>query len=217
MDDSNPALPTRVLLADDRAILRDGLHAMLQGMAGVELVQGAELQPDVALIDLSMPSLSGLGAIGEIKRRFTQAKALVLTSDASEQSIRAALRAGADGYVLKDASRAELLMAIETVLRGKAFISPSALHNLVRGPLARPARGASLAGSLTTREREVLKLIAEGERNRQIAAELGISVKTVEKHRTNLMRKLKLHNTAALTSFAIEHRLAGKARPGRPR
>jgi DNA-binding NarL/FixJ family response regulator len=217
----------RLLIADDRTILRQGLRAMLESEADFEIVGGIDegrdavravgiLKPDVVLLDLSMPNMSGLSAIREVKRRCAHTKTLVLTVHASEDCVRAALSAGADGYLLKDASRAELLAAIETVLGGQAFISPAALQNLV-GEYRQGPRAASRLEVLTVREKQVLKLIAEGQRNRQMAEQLAISVKTVEKHRSNLMHKLELHNTAALTSFAIENRLTGKSRSARPR
>jgi DNA-binding NarL/FixJ family response regulator len=131
----------------------------------------------------------------------------------TEEHIRAALRAGAGGYVLKDASRSELLTAIHTVLKGKTYISPAVADRIVSGYLdgrgGQPRTVRSLADTLTTREKQVLKLVAEGLRNRDIAQALFLSVKTVEKHRANLMAKLDLHNTAALTAFAIENKLVG--------
>jgi DNA-binding NarL/FixJ family response regulator len=130
----------------------------------------------------------------------------------TEEHIRAALQSGASGYLLKDSSRAELLMAINSVMSGKTFISPAVADRIVSGYLDQDRRdGAvrSLSDTLTVREKQVLKLIAEGNRNRDIAVSLFVSVKTVEKHRANLMSKLDLHNTAALTSFALENSLAG--------
>jgi DNA-binding NarL/FixJ family response regulator len=220
----------RVLVADDRSILRAGLRAML-GDANLFEVLGDErrdavlsvgvLEPAVVVMDLSMPNMSGLRAIREIKRRSAQTKIVVLTADASRQGIRAALDAGADGYLMRETSREELVLALDTVLSGKRFISPSALSNIIGEVLEEgdgPQRGASPAvRGLSARQREVLKLIAEGKRNREIAEALGISVKTVEKHRSNVMQKLDLHNTAALTTFAIESRLIGKARTARSR
>lgn len=198
-EDVEPPARPRVLIADDQTILREGLRALLEDARGVELLgNAAEIErPDVVLIDLSLPELHGLSAIGEVKRRSASTKVLVLSLHDTPQALRAALDAGADGYLLKGASRAELLLAIDAVLRGDLFVSPA----LARRPTA-PA-----LDSLTLRERQVLKRIAEGARNREIAQELALSAKTVEKHRSKLMRKLNLRNTAALTSFAIEHRV----------
>jgi DNA-binding NarL/FixJ family response regulator len=213
----------RILIADDHSILRDGLRALLEGGDGLEVVGAvddsaevlrvlASMRPDLVLIDISMRNMDGLSAIREIKRRSADAKVLVLTANHGEQHIRAALQAGVEGYVLKDASRAELLMAIESVLSGKRFISPAVSAHIVSMYLenAPPApRADSLLDTLTAREKQVLKLIAEGRRNREIAKYLFISVKTVEKHRSNLMHKMDLHNTAALTSLAMEQGLVG--------
>jgi DNA-binding NarL/FixJ family response regulator len=197
--DVEEAARTRVLIADDQTILRQGLRALLEEEQRLELLGSAAdpSPPDVVLIDLSLPALHGLAAIAEVKRRRATTKVLVLSPLDTPQALRAALDAGADGYLLKGASRVELLLAIDAVLRGKLFVSAA----LARRP-AVPA-----LDSLTLRERQVLKRIAEGARNREIAVELALSAKTVEKHRSKLMRKLNLRNTAALTSFAIEHRV----------
>jgi DNA-binding NarL/FixJ family response regulator len=214
----------RLVIADDHAIMREGLRVLLEMEDNLEVVGTAEngreavsavreLQPDLVLMDLSMPQADGLSAIRELVRREVPTKVLVLTMHRTEEHIRAALQAGAGGYVLKDASRSELLAAIETVLSGKTYISPAVADRIVSGYLdgGRGQTGSvrSLADTLTTREKQVLKLIAEGARNREIAAALFLSVKTVEKHRANLMAKLDLHNTAALTAFAIENKLIG--------
>ena len=210
----------RVMIADDQTILRQSLRALLEDNDDLEVVGAADhgmvaaLRPDVVLIELSMPNGEGLAAIREIKRRSAQTKALVLTTHASEEQARAAFSAGADGYLPKDATRADLLRAISAVLSGERFVSRIGLRKRAHG--ASRGNGSALA-ILTAREHQVLKLIAAGRRNRDVALELAISVKTVEKHRSNLMRKLKLHNVAALTAFAIEHGLAGRliARAGR--
>jgi two-component system response regulator NreC len=189
----------RVLIVDDQTILREGLRALLEDERGLELLGSVKTpaRPDVVLIDLSLPELQGLEAIREVKRRSVGTKVVVLSLHDSPQSLRAALDAGADGYLLKGASRAELVLAIAVVLRGTLFVSPALRR--------RPAVPA--LDSLTLRERQVLKRIAEGARNREIAVELALSAKTVEKHRSKLMRKLNLRNIAALTSFAIAHHI----------
>jgi len=209
----------RILIADDHTIMREGLRALLDAEDGVEVVGTVEngrdavrsagiLKPDLVLMDLAMPQMDGMTAIRELKRRSAATKILVLTMHKTEEHIRAAMQAGASGYLLKDASRAELLMAIQSVMCGKTFISPAVADRIVLGYLDHERgepRVRSLSDSLTSRERQVLKLIAEGRRNREIAEYLFVSVKTVEKHRANLMGKLNLHNIAALTSFAIEN------------
>ncbi len=213
----------RILVADDHTIMREGLRSLLEAQAEFEVVGAVDngrdavrlaglLRPDLILMDLAMPQMDGMSAIRELRRRECEAKILVLTMHKTEEHIRAALQAGGNGYVLKDASRAELLMAIDSVMAGKTFISPAVAGRIVTGYLDRersdsPVR--ALSDTLTAREKQVLKLIAEGRRNREIAESLFVSVKTVEKHRANLMGKLNLHNTAALTSFAIQNTLVG--------
>jgi DNA-binding NarL/FixJ family response regulator len=180
---------------------------------GSEAVRLAlSLKADLVLIDVCMRSTDGLGAIREIKRRCVGARALVLTAQHGEEYIRAALHAGADGYLLKESSRAELIMAIESVMSGQRFISPTISAQIVGRYLQQPKNESAAPctyDTLTAREKQVLKLIAEGRRNREIAKYLFISVKTVEKHRSNLMHKTNLHNTAALTSLAMEKGLIG--------
>jgi DNA-binding NarL/FixJ family response regulator len=211
----------RILIADDHTIMREGLRSLLEAEADLEIVGAVDngrdavrlvglLKPDLVLMDLAMPQMDGMSAIRELRRRSADTKILVLTMHKTEEHIRAALQAGGNGYVLKDASRAELLMAIHSVMAGKTFISPAVADRIVTGYLDRErGDGAvrALSDTLTVREKQVLKLIAEGRRNRDIAEYLFVSVKTVEKHRANLMGKLKIHNTAALTTFAIENSL----------
>jgi DNA-binding NarL/FixJ family response regulator len=210
----------RIVIAEDHTILREGLRALLMLDHGFEVVAeiangrdalravGA-LKPDLVLMDLMMPGMDGLAAIREIKKRYPEIKIMALTVHKTEEYIRAALEAGANGYVLKDASRQELIMAIQSVLAGKTYISPAVSERIISGYLngnkAPAVRSAS--DMLTTRERQILKLIAEGRRNKDIAQYLCISVKTVEKHRANLMQKLNLHTASALTAFAIENGL----------
>ena len=163
-------------------------------------------------MDLSMPRTNGLEAIKDIKKGHPQVKVIALTVHKTEEYIVAALEAGADGYVLKDANHSELVMAIKTVLMGKRYLSPSISEKVIQGYLdGRKGYKATTAyDTLTQREREILKLIAEGYKNKDVADYLYISLKTVEKHRANLMRKLDLHNAAALTAFAIEKGLVSK-------
>ena len=210
----------RLMIADDHTIMREGLRALLETQEDLEVVAAVEngrdavravtqLKPDLVLMDLAMPEMDGLSAIRELVRRSTESKFLVLTMHKTEEHIRASLQAGASGYVLKESSRAELLMAIHSVLSGKTFISPAVADRIVTAYLHGSKEGGVrlLSDTLTVREKQVLKLIAEGQRNRDIARSLFVSVKTVEKHRANLMSKLDLHNTAALTAFALENML----------
>lgn len=210
----------KVVIAEDHTILRAGLRALLASQQNLEVVgeagDGREavrivdaLVPDLVLIDLSMPRLNGMEAIKEIKSQHPQIKIIVLTVHKSDEYIIASLDAGANGYMLKDASKNELLLAIEYVLAGKLFLSPSISDKVAEAYLEnkKGKKKSSVWDSLTLREREVLKLIAEGHKNKDIAGHLCISLKTVEKHRSNLMQKLDLHNTAALTTYAIEKKI----------
>ena len=210
----------RIVLAEDHTILREGLRALLSADPDFEIIGEAadgraavrfvEKQvPDLILMDLSMPRMTGMDAIREIKKRYPQTKIIALTVHKTEEYLRTTLQAGADGYVLKDATHDELMMAIQSVLKGKTYLSPGVSEKVIEGYLE--GKGSqipsSTLGLLSPREREVLKLIAEGYKNKEIAADLCISLKTVEKHRATLMKKLDLHNAAALTAYAIEQGL----------
>lgn len=209
-----------ILLADDHSILRAGLCSILNSKSdfnvvaevdnGMDAVKSAlSIKPDLLLTDLSMPKKNGTEAISEIKKRLPEIKCIVLTMHNTEEHIRMALNAGADGYVLKDDSHEDLLTAIKTVLNGKKYLSPSICGNIVNGYLNSTTTEAPLTplDSLTRREKEIVKLIAEGSRSRDIAECLSISIKTVEKHRSNLMKKLKLHSVSSLTNYAIQNGL----------
>ncbi len=207
----------RIVLADDHTILRQGLRALLSADPGFEIVaeacDGREAvrcverhKPELVLMDLSMPRMNGMEAIREIKKHHPQTRVIALTVHPEEEYLETTLQAGAEGYVLKDATHEELVLAIKSVLAGKPYLSPAVSGKIISGYLERKntRQSVSACRKLSPREQEVLKLIAEGYRNRQIAAELCISLKTVEKHRANLMKKLDLHNTAALTVYAME-------------
>ncbi|KPK96472.1 MAG: histidine kinase [Omnitrophica WOR_2 bacterium SM23_72] len=212
-----------VVIAEDHTILREGLRALLSSQQGLKVVGEAQdgreaircvqnSAPDVILMDLSMPRMNGLDAIREIKKTNPDTKIIALTVHKTEEYVLATLQAGADGYVLKDATHSELVMAIMNVLGGNRYLSPGVSEKVIDGYLK--GRGAlksqSAWDTLTQREREILKLIAEGYKNKDIADYLCISLKTVEKHRTNLMNKLDLHNVAALTALAIDKGLISK-------
>jgi len=206
----------RIVLADDHTILREGLRALLSADPKFEIVAEAEdgrqavrcvekLGPDLLLMDLSMPRMSGIDAISEIKKRFPETKIIALTVHKTEEYLLTTLQAGAEGYVLKDATHDELVMAIHNVMAGKPYLSPGISEKIIEGYLEGKEGSLSLSSwqKLSQREREVLKLIAEGYKNKEIAEELCISLKTVEKHRANLMKKLDLHNAAGLTVYAV--------------
>jgi DNA-binding NarL/FixJ family response regulator len=209
-----------VLIADDHSILREGLCALLSNTPDLEVIAEAEngqdaidkarqLQPQLVLLDLSMPLINGTEAIRAIKQRTPEIKIIALTVHKSEEYVRTTLDAGADGYVLKDDSSNDLLTSIRNVMDGKTHLSPGICDKVINGFLNRPAKPQSMRSwdQLTQREREVLKLIAEGNKNRAIAECLSVSVKTVEKHRANLMKKLNLHGVSALTVYAIDNGL----------
>jgi DNA-binding NarL/FixJ family response regulator len=213
----------RIVIAEDHTILREGLRALLSSNPDFEIVGEAEdgreaircvekLKPNLILTDLSMPRMTGMDAIREIKRRSPETKVLVLTVHKTEEYILATLKAGADGYLLKESTQAELLMAVKHVLSGKHYISPGISDKVLEGYLdgRRTLKTRTVWETLTQREREILKLIAEGYKNKRIADDLCISVKTVEKHRANLMEKLDLHNVQALTKYAIEKGLVSR-------
>jgi|ERR1700722_2271279 len=214
--------PIRLVLVEDHTVLRDGLKALIElesdvvivgefGCAKASLDGILQLQPDVVIVDLSLPNGSGSELIGEIPRLSPRSRRLVLTGSDGAECIRAALSAGADGYVLKDASRAELMLAIRTVSIGQRFLCKAIASKVLSGFLLgdRPQLASDSTSPITVREREVLTRIAQGHSNKMIALELGISPKTVAKHRANLMQKLQLHNIAAVTMYAMKNGLAG--------
>lgn len=217
------AKTNKIVLAEDHRLLREGIKALLQAEKDLQIVGEAENgmeaircvekhAPDLILLDLNMPKMSGLSVIKEIKSRFPEVKILALTIHESDQYVLEAFQSGADGYCLKDAGRDELLIAIESVLKGKTYISPGISERVLVGYLEgkKTLKTSTAWDSITQREKDVLKLIGEGYRNKEIADFLSISVKTVEKHRANIMKKLGLHNVSALTAYAIEKKLVTK-------
>jgi DNA-binding NarL/FixJ family response regulator len=212
----------RIVLVEDHAILREGLKALIELESDFHVVGEfcsveesldgiRELQPDLVITDIALPGRSGIELLGEIRRLSPRTRKLVLTAHENEEYIRAALNADADGYVLKDANSAELNRAIRTVSVGQRFLCEAIASKILSGYLSGEQRPSypAVAQSITGREREVLTRIALGNSNKLIARELGVSPKTVEKHRSNLMRKLQLHNAAAITMFAIRNGLTG--------
>jgi DNA-binding NarL/FixJ family response regulator len=207
----------KIVIAEDHTILREGLKALLSSCNELEVIGEAEdgreavklaseLEPDLMLMDLSMPRMNGIEAIKEIKKRNPEIKILILTVYKTEEYVLASLQAGADGYILKEANHSEFLLAIKNVLMGKHYLSPEISGKVIEGYLKgqQHQAPATIWDTLTSREREILKLVGEGYKNREIADDLCISLKTVEKHRENLMKKLDLHTASALTSYAIE-------------
>jgi DNA-binding NarL/FixJ family response regulator len=210
--------PFRIVLADDHILVRQGLRRILEEMADLEVIgeagDGLELlkllekiTPQIILLDISMPNLRGMEAIREIKALAPETKILILTMHKDKEYLYQAVSAGANGYLLKEDADTELSTAIETIRRGKVYISPLLSGDLA-GDWAQTYRGKSKIpyepDNLTTREREVLKMIAEGKSSKEIADLLFISVRTVERHRANLMDKLSLKKTADLVKYAIQ-------------
>ena len=210
-----------IVLVEDHAILREGLKALIEIESDFQVVgefcsveaslEGIrELQPDIVITDITLPGRSGIELLGEIRRLSPRTRKMVLTAHDNEECIRAAMSADADGYVLKNANSAELNRAIRSVSLGQRFLCDAVASKVLVGYLAGDQRALpGLAQSITGREREVLTRIALGNSNKLIARDLGVSPKTVEKHRSNLMRKLQLHNAAAITLFAIRNGLTG--------
>ena len=211
------AAPKKITIAEDHQLFREGLKSMLAPRKDLEVIDEAEdgiealrcvkhQPPDLLLLDLSMPRLSGISVMKDVKRQFPDVRILALTIHESDEYVLEAFNAGADGYCIKDASREELMLAIDSVLEGKTYVSPGIADNVMEGYLEGRKRLKSKSDwdAITQREREVLKLLAEGYQNKEIAEFLHISVKTVEKHRANIMSKLDLHNASALTAYAIE-------------
>ena len=206
----------RVLLAEDHTIVREGLRSLMDGEAGIEVIGEAndgreavekvrQLRPDVVVMDIAMPGLNGLEATRQIRKRFPETQVLILTMHTNEEYVFQILRAGASGYVVKQAASEELIAGIRAVGRGDSFLSPSISGKVIEEYVrqAEAMEEKDRYDKLTDREREVLQLIAEGHANREIAELLHISVKTVETHRANLMDKLGIRGTAGLTRYAV--------------
>ena len=203
-----------VLIVEDHALFRSGLKQLIgiepgltvageagDGLAGIRLAQS--LRPDLILLDISMPELSGVEAIPRIREVAPGARILIVSMHATAGHVRAALKAGADGYLLKTADEDEFLVAIRALLKGRKYISTELTGSMIISYVD------GNADSLTPKEKMVLKLIAEGNSNKDIAAKLNLSVKTIDTHRTSFMKKLDLHNVREVTRFAMQNGLVG--------
>jgi len=214
-------LKIRVLLADDHEVVRSGLRMVLEAQSDIEVVAeasdgsraleqalGEEIEIDLTILDVSMPRMTGLQAAAELHRRRPELRILMLSMHDNEQYFFEALKAGASGYVLKTAANRDLVEACRACMRGEAFLYPPAVATLVRDYLDGARLGeAPPEDPLTARELEVVKLIAEGNTSEEIAAELVLSKKTVERHRANVLDKLGMRNRVDLTRFAIRRGL----------
>ena len=211
-------LVTRILIADDHAIVRSGLKKVLDAKADLEVVAEAEdgaeavekaLSEDVdlAILDVSMPRMTGIQAVAELHKRKPELKTLMLSMHDSEQFLFEALKAGASGYVLKSAADTDIVDAARAAMRGDSYLYPSAVTTLVRDYVERGGRGEEQFDVLTPRELEVLKLIAEAHTSKEIAEALFISIKTVDRHRQNILDKLGMRDRVELTRYAIRRGL----------
>lgn len=207
--------PIRVLVVDDQQMIREGIALILKSQPDIEVVGEAsdgrealerveETRPDVVLMDISMPHLNGIDATVLVKRRFPQVKVLVLTVHDAEGYILQLLRAGASGYIVKKAAGDELVEAIRSVCRGDYYLHPTVTRQVIQEYMRHMQEGTRYPEDvLTERERQIVQLAAEGYKNREIAEQLGISLKTVETHRANIMQKLNISDRVELVRYAI--------------
>lgn len=204
----------RVLLADDHALVRTGIRLVLQSLQGMDVVAEAQnghealklvetLRPDIALLDISMPGLNGIETTRQIKAHYPATRAIILSIHDGEAYVSQALRAGASGYLLKDATSAELELALHAVARGETYLSTRVSGAVIERFLQASEQDAEPLHKLTARQREILQLIAEGHSTKEIAARLEVSIKTIETHRALLMARLDIHDLAGLVRFAV--------------
>jgi DNA-binding NarL/FixJ family response regulator len=204
----------RILVADDHALFRAGIRKLLQSFGGVEVVgeagDGHEAlrltemhRPDVLLMDIGMPGLNGVDAAARLAREGPRPRVIILSMHTGEEHVLRAIRAGAAGYLLKDATPAELETAVRAVARGETYLSPAISRYVVEDYVRRAGGDRGPLDRLTPRQREILQLIAEGNTTKAIAAKLGLSVKTVETHRAQLMERLEVRELAALVRLAV--------------
>jgi two-component system, NarL family, response regulator NreC len=208
----------RVLICDDHTLFCEGIKAMLRTEPTLEIVGEArdgrvaiekvkELKPDIVLMDVSMPDVSGFEATRRVRETDENVKVLMLTMHDEEELVARCLEAGASGYIIKDAPANQLLYAIDTVLKGEKYLSPSVLKKVVAGYVKNTHAPRTSYDRLSAREREILKLLAEGLSVKEIATRLNLSIKTVDVHKYNLMRKIDVHDRAELIKYAIQKRL----------
>jgi len=206
--------PIRVVLADDHTLVRAGLRKLLESLPDFEVVGEAvdgmavlalveKLQPDLVLMDIAMPGLNGIEATARLVKTWPEVRVLILSMHQSEEYVRQALRHGAAAYLLKDAAPMELEFALSAVLRGETYLSPAVSKGVVQDYVQRLRGDDQPAEALSPRQREVLQLIAEGQSTKEIARRLDLSVKTVDTHRSQLMKQLDIHEVAGLVRYAM--------------
>ncbi len=211
-------MTTRLVLVDDHAILREALRTMLRAEADIEVVGEAgngrdairlarDLNPDILVLDIGMPDMNGIEATAAIVSRSPHIKVIALSTHSDRRFVAEMINAGASGYVVKTAASTELLRAIRAVAQGQSYLCPQVAAGVMHASAENPRRGRSARPELTRREREVLKLLAEGLRTAGIASRMHLAASTVDVHRRNLMRKLNLHSVAELTKYAIREGL----------
>jgi DNA-binding NarL/FixJ family response regulator len=213
--------PIKVILVDDHSLVRAGIRSLIQNISGVEVIAEAnngrdairlidELIPDLVLLDIAMPELNGLEVISRISKDNTDTKVIILSMHTNEEYVVQALKAGAAGYLLKDSAPNELEIAVNAVMKGETYLSPAISKHVVDNYLRRISdvstekeRGPDIFKQLTSRQREILQLIAEGNSTKEIANKLNVSIKTVETHRMQLMDRIGIHDVAGLVRYAI--------------
>jgi len=211
-------MPLRILVVDDHAVVRRGVRSLLESHEGWEVCgeattgrdaveQSRRLRPDVVVMDLSLPELNGLDATRHILKDAPETEVLVLTMHQSEELARDVLQAGARGYVLKSDADENLIAAVENLRQHKPFLTPTVTEFVLDGYIREGADQDASPGAVTVREREIIQLIAEGKSNKKAASALSISVKTVEAHRANIMRKLHLRSVSDLVRYAIRNKI----------
>ncbi|MBD0334906.1 MAG: response regulator transcription factor [Cyanobacteria bacterium Co-bin13] len=211
--------PIRVLLVDNHRLIRAGLRSLLESMEAVQVIaeasNGREAinlakthRPDIVLMDVAMPEMNGLEATAQIVKAFPNTHVMILSMHANEEYVMQALQAGAMGYVLKDAGVGELELALKSISGGEAYLSPSVSKHVILDYVRRTGGESSASGQLTPRQREILQLLVKGRSAKEIAAQLVISIKTVETHRSQIMERLNIHDVAGLVRYAIRTGLA---------
>src|SRR5262245_56534475 len=212
--------PLRIILADDHTLVRAGLRSLMEQLKEVTVVaeanNGHEVlslvaahHPDVVLMDITMPGMNGFEAALRLKKDHPRIKIIILSMHTSEEYVLQALRAGVSGYLVKDSAPLELGLALQSVARGETYLSPPISRQVVDNYMQRVGQAEEPLAHLTSRQREILQLIAEGSSTKDIARKLNVSVKTVETHRAQLMERLDIHDVAGLVRFAVRHGLVG--------